>query len=1008
MSKPKWIQFALRNQTCLRLNPRFLFTAIGIGLVAFFGIVNAGFAAGRQVLQGHIPAAVSQLQPLGSLPATNRLSLAIGLPLPNEQALDSFLHALYDPSDPNFHQYLTPEQFAERFGPTEADYQALAAYMTSNGLAVTATHPNRVVLDVSGSVADIERVFHVTLRTYQHPVENRTFYAPDVEPSIDLPVPVLHVSGLDNYSLPHPNLRIQPVGQTAEVNPNAGSGPGSSYIGNDFRAAYAPGVSLTGSGQNVALVQFDGYYSNDIAAYVAQAGLSPVTLTNVPIDGGVSTPGNGNGEVCLDIEMVISMSPGVSKIYVYEAPNPSPWPDMLSRIANDNVAKQIGCSWGGGSADPTSEIIFKQMATQGQSFYDASGDSDAFVGAIEFPAESTNITQVGGTTLTTTGPGGGYSSETVWNERTPNPGGGYWGSSGGISTTYAIPVWQQGINMTTNQGSTTKRNIPDVALTAANVYVRYNNGSAGIAGGTSCAAPLWAGFTALMNQQAASLGRPNVGFINPAIYAIGKGANYNASFHDVRTGDNTWPGSPTKFYATSGYDLCTGWGTPAGQGLINALAGSADALVITPLSGVSSYGGSGGPFTVTSQAFLLTNSSASSFNWQIGSTSSWLNVSSTSGTLSAAGQTTVTLGLNAGANSLGLGTYVANVWFTNRNSSVVQNRQFTLHVVLPLAVAPTNGFSPNGPVGGPFNISAQNYSLTNIGAGSLNWSLINTSLWLNASPTSGTLAANGATATVAVSLNPAANSLNLGTYTASLCFSNLTGHSAQYVPFVLQIGQSLVQNGGFEAGNFSSWTRTGDVGSHVDTGAISSMSPHSGTYFAALGQAGSLGLLSQTLPTAASQTYLLSLWIYSPTVTNGNTPNEFSVSWNGSTLFDQANIGPISGWTNLQFVVTATGASTVLQFGERVDPWYLGLDDVSAVPVPYPSFRSVSKMSNSNAVVFNWNSMTGFVYQVQYSTNLASTNWINLSTNTATGPVLSLTNSYGSDPRRFYRIRRLP
>ena len=1008
MKKTIWSEFILLNNSLsLTWWPRFLL--IALGLAVFLGALNAGTAAEPQVLRGHIPAAVSQLQPLGLLSATNHLKLAIGLPLPNERALDNLLNEIYDPASPNFHQYLTPEQFAERFGPTVEDYQALAGFMTANGLTVTMSHPNRVVLDVSGSVADIERVFHVTLRTYQHPSESRTFYAPDVEPSIDLAIPVLHVSGLDDYSLPHPKFKVRPLDQAAGITPNAGSGPGGTYIGKDFRVAYAPGVSLTGSGQNVGLVQFDGYYPGDIAAYVSDAGLSPVTLTNVLIDGGVSVPGPGNGEVCLDIEMVIAMAPGVSKIYVYEAPNPSPWPDMLSRMANDNVAKQLSCSWGGGPADPTSEVIFKQMAAQGQSFYNASGDSDAFVGSILFPSESTNITQVGGTTLTMSGSGGAYTSETVW-----NLGGGI-GSSGGISTTYPLPVWQQGINMTTNQGSIIKRNIPDVALTADNVYVRYNNGAIAAFGGTSCAAPLWGGFTALMNQQAATAGRPSVGFINPAIYAIGKGGNYNSDFHDIKTGNNTWTGSPTKFFATGGYDLCTGWGTPAGQNLINALAGLPDTLQITPVTGFNTYGAPGGAFTITSQIFTLTNSGGSTLNWSIGSTSSWLNVSSTSGTLTGSGQASVTFGLNNVASNLALGTYVANVWFTNRTITNVQSRQFTLHVVEPLAVTPTNGFTTTGPVGGPFNFTAQNLLLTNIGAGTLGWTLVNTSLWLNASPTAGILAANGSAATVAVSLNSAANYLDGGIYPASLCFSNPTRHTAQYVPFVVQVGQSVVQNGGFEAGDFSFWTLTGDGLSRVDHGgAVSGMTPHSGSYLAALGASGSMGALSQILSTVANQAYVLSIWLNSPNAVlvsagqaSTNIPNEFSVSWNGTTLFDQANIGQI-GWTNLQFTVTATGATTVLQFGEQDDPWYLGLDDVTLVPIPYPSFRSVAKMGNSNAVVFSWNSMSNFVYQVQYSTNLATTNWFILSTNLATGPVLTVTNGYGADPRRFYRIRRLP
>ncbi|MEI6562857.1 MAG: protease pro-enzyme activation domain-containing protein [bacterium] len=520
--------------------------------------------AARRILRGHIPTATARLKPLSRLTATRHLKLAIGLPLRNQDALNTMLQEIYNPASSHYRQYLTPEQFTELYGPTEQDYQAVIAFAKTNGLTVTTLHPNRVVLDVEGSVTAIENAFQVALQVYQHPNEARTFYATDIEPSLNLAASVLHISGLDDYSLPHPNYKPTPLIQNAT--PSSGSGPSGAYRGSDFRAAYVPGTSLTGSGQSVGLLQFDGYYASDIATYVSQAGLPSVTLTNIPIDGGVSTPGTGNGEVCLDIEMVISMAPGLSKIIVYEAPNPSPWVDILSRMANDNLAKQLSCSWGGGSPDPTAEQIFVQMALQGQSFFNATGDSDAFTGSIVFPSDSTNITEVGGTTLTTTGPAGAYVSETVWNW------GGGQGSSGGISTYYPIPAYQLGVSMAGNQGSTTLRNVPDVALTADNVYVVYNNGSTGNFGGTSCAAPLWAGFIALVNQQAATAGLPPVGFLNPTLYTIGKGTNYAACFHDTTTGDNTSTTSPTKYYAVAGYDLCTGWGTPKGQTLINILA----------------------------------------------------------------------------------------------------------------------------------------------------------------------------------------------------------------------------------------------------------------------------------------------------------------------------------------------------------------------------------------------------------------------------------------------------
>src|SRR5258708_35834819 len=105
---------------------------------------------------------------------------------------------------PQYRYYLSREQFAEKFEPAKEDYEALMAFAKAQGLVVTATHPNRVLLDVNGSVEDIERVFHVAMRVYQHPTEARTFHAPDVEPSIDLAVRVLHISGLDNFNVPYP------------------------------------------------------------------------------------------------------------------------------------------------------------------------------------------------------------------------------------------------------------------------------------------------------------------------------------------------------------------------------------------------------------------------------------------------------------------------------------------------------------------------------------------------------------------------------------------------------------------------------------------------------------------------------------------------------------------------------------------------------------------------------------------------------------------------------------
>src|ERR1051325_7264501 len=279
---------------------------------------NAG-AAPTQTLRGHVPAAMARLQPIERLDATKFLDLAIGLPLRKRDELTTLLAQLYDPTSPNYHQYLSPAQFAERFGPSEKDYQALIAFAETNGLEVAATHPNRTLLDVKASITDIEKTFHVKMHRYRHPTESRTFYAPDAEPSLELAVPVLSISGLDDFNLPRPmdlrtlvpqssnfkhqtsNPAATPAGmpalpvarpshQTLEVTPwstayGTGSGPNGTFLGKDFRAAYAPDVSLTGAGEAVGLFELDGYFLSDILEYERLAELPNLPLTNVLLNG---------------------------------------------------------------------------------------------------------------------------------------------------------------------------------------------------------------------------------------------------------------------------------------------------------------------------------------------------------------------------------------------------------------------------------------------------------------------------------------------------------------------------------------------------------------------------------------------------------------------------------------------------------------------------------------------------------------------------------------------------
>ncbi len=873
--------------------PRVVSYVLAACLVLLFSRSTAP-AAQKRLAAGHVPPAIAKekFAPLNRLNATNELHLAIALPLRDATGLTNFLRDLYDPASPQFRHYLTPAEFTARFGPTSADYAAVLRFAKTNGLTVNATHPNRLLVDVTGKVSDVERAFKVRMNSFKHPKEKRNFFAPDAEPTVDAALPVFHISGLDNYSLPHPNVSLRQNLLAAKASPRGGSGPGGSYAGNDFRKVYAGSTALTGAGQNVGLLQFDGFHPVDITNYANAIVLTNVPpLIVVPVNGGVGVPGGGNIEVSLDIEMVLAMAPGISNIYVYEAPNPSPWVDLLSQMANDNLAKSLSCSWGGGGPDPAAEIIFQQMAAQGQTFFNASGDSAAFASAIDFPSESPNITQVGGTTLTTDG-SGNYVSETAWNW------GGGQGSSGGISTSYPIPAWQLGFAAATNQASAALRNIPDVALTADDIYIIYNNGSSGFVGGTSAAAPLWAGFIALANEQASQLSQPTVGFINPTVYTLARGTNYVTSFRDITTGNNTNAVSPLNFHAAPGFDLCTGLGTPAGTNLINALT-TPDNLVIVPQTMFSASGLVGGPFSQNIWSVTLTNTGVTSLPWSVGGVAPWLTVSANNGTLAVNDSTNLTLQL--------------------LNAEVL----------------------------------------------------------------------------------PAAN------HVALLLVTNEVLSRVQAVSVQLAVGQSIVENGGFETGDFTAWTLVGDtvIGNSVYNVVTSEdVFPgvvHSGNYGAFLGQGGYLATLTQNLPTTSNQLYQLSFWLNNPVSGSGQ---QFAARWNGVSILLNAINPPVFAWTNFQYLATATGTNTQLRFFARNDPNFFGFDDVTVTPVPPVRFQDLSSISGGLALT--WNALAGLKYEVQSTTNLALTNWESLVNLTATTNSASFieTNLLNGTDQKFYRL----
>jgi subtilase family serine protease len=370
---------------------------------------------------------------------------------------------------------------------------------------------------------------------------------------------VLHISGLDNFTLP----RSKNIKTSVKPGPIqlTGSGPSGQYVGSDMRAAYYGSGPLTGTGQAVGLFEYAGYNISDVQTYFKDLNqpfnvpVNGVSLNGVPLK--CVYPQCDDSEQVLDIEMAVSMAPGLSQVLVYVGGSDV---SIFNQMAVDNIAKTVSCSWGWRDDESSLDPIFKEMAVQGQTVFVASGDDgSATPGDVVWPADDPYIVSVGGTDINTNGPGGPWLSETGWNGSAGSP------SKNGVP----IPPYQKlpGVINSLNKGSTTLRNYPDVAAEAnTNQWSCYDGSCGGGNGGTSYAAPQWASLTALANQQEVSQGKSTLGFLNTRLYEIGIGTSYPAVFHDITSGNNGG------YNAVKGYDLVTGWGSPVGS-VVNSLLG---------------------------------------------------------------------------------------------------------------------------------------------------------------------------------------------------------------------------------------------------------------------------------------------------------------------------------------------------------------------------------------------------------------------------------------------------
>ena len=666
--------------------PRTLLSAL---VAVLFVATSMGHA--QSVMTHHVRNAVrsGQAHSTGRASANQVLQLDLVLPLRDPAGLKSFLSDVYNPSSPNYRHFLTVAEFTQRFGPTQNDYDAVLRFAKNYGLEVVGGSRDGMDVQVKGSIATIETAFHVNMNTYQHPAEDRTFFGPDREPAVDLPFNLWHISGLDNYSVPHPMFvnkgdyarahGIEP--EVVVSHATTGSGPSASFLGSDMRAAYYGSGSLTGAGQNLGLFEFLGTDLADLNTYFKNVGqTNNVPVTMLSTDGTstscVDTRAGGScddTEQTLDMTQAIGMAPGLASLVVYVGSTDTA---IISAMTTHNpLPTTIGCSWGWTPADPsTLDPYFQKMAAQGQNFFVASGDNSTWkaTGNSEaWPGDDAYIVSVGGTDLVTTGAGGAWKSETAWVD-----------SGGGTSPDkVAIPAWQQlsGVITSSNKGSTTLRNGPDVAANANFTFyvcADQTTCTANSYGGTSFAAPMWAGYIALVNQQLAENGEPSIGFINPTIYAQNVTSSYAADFHDITSGTS---GS---FSAVTGFDLVTGWGSP-NSGLISALTGgtqtSGFSLSASPSSLTVAQGSAG--------SSTITVSPIGSFSSGVTLTTSTLptGVTAAFGTNPVSGSGTSALTFTVGSTAAP-GTY--NITVTGTSSSTVETTTVSLTVT-----GTTAGFS---------------------------------------------------------------------------------------------------------------------------------------------------------------------------------------------------------------------------------------------------------------------------------------------------------------------------
>lgn len=466
--------------------------------------------------------------------------------------------------------HLTREEFASRFGADPADLDRIRRFAAEHGLSVVQEHEARRTVVLSGTVAGVNEAFGVDLRYHEHDGGTYRGHAGPLHLPDALTGVVDAVLGLDDRAQASPRFRVH-GGRRAGRRVRLAGAPTLSYTPLQLASMYRFPAG-DGAGQCIALIELGGGYRHaDLQAYFAALGAGTPSVVPVSVDHGRNTPtGDPNGpdgEVMLDIEVAGAIAPAAT-VAVYFAPNTDAgFLDAVTTAVHDTTRRPtvVSISWGGPESAWTRQAMtamdqaFRDAAAMGVTICVASGDSGSSDGVgdgsdhVDFPASSPHGLACGGTSLR--GSRGAITREVAWND---GPGGGATG--GGVSDVFATPAWQSGLQVRRADGSTAPlamRGVPDVAGDAdpeTGYRVRVDDRDL-VIGGTSAVAPLWAGLIARINGASGTA----AGWVNARLYG------HRAGLRDITRGDNG------DFAAGSGWDACTGLGSPDGSELAGIL-----------------------------------------------------------------------------------------------------------------------------------------------------------------------------------------------------------------------------------------------------------------------------------------------------------------------------------------------------------------------------------------------------------------------------------------------------